>query len=188
MLNIKNNLGFLGVFVFVFIFGLVIFFVGNRFFLKIVYPIKYEELVKEVSNDYNMEPELVYAVMKVESGFDENAKSSAGAVGLMQLMPSTFEWLKMGKEKDFSSCHNLMDPSVNIRAGVHFLGILRKKYGSEILVLCAYNAGMNAVDKWIEKGKTLDSYEKISDIPYKETRDYVRKVLKCKEMYKMLYF
>ena len=155
--------------------------------LKVIYPIKYENIVNEVSKEYNVESELIYAIIKTESGFDELAESSAGALGLMQITPETFDWLKKNKKGDDSQ-ENILRPDVNIRYGAFFLKILKDKYNSEFLVLCAYNAGMSAVDRWIKEGKLSEYSDQIKLIPYNETRKYVKRVTDSKEIYKRLYF
>ena len=115
----------------------------------------FEDLVREHSERQSLRPELVRAVIQVESGFDPRATSPKGAMGLMQLMPQTARSLGV---------LNAYDPAENIRGGTVYLRRLLDKYGSEQLALAAYNAGPGAVDK----------YDGVP--PYRETKDYVRKV------------
>lgn len=118
---------------------------------------EYEPLVLEHATRYALRPELVRAVIQVESGFNPRARSAKGAMGLMQLMPATARELGV---------HDPYDPSQNIRGGSAYLRQLLDKYaGSEELALAAYNAGSGAVDR---HGRNIP--------PYRETRDYVRKV------------
>jgi soluble lytic murein transglycosylase-like protein len=117
----------------------------------------YEPYVLEYSNQHSLRPELVRAVIQVESGYNPRALSPKGAMGLMQLMPETARML--GVQRPY-------DPEQNIRGGTRYLRLLLDKYeGSEELALAAYNAGSGAVDRY---GKRIP--------PYRETRDYVRKV------------
>jgi soluble lytic murein transglycosylase-like protein len=117
----------------------------------------YEPYVLENSNLQSLRPELVRAVIQVESGYNPRALSPKGAMGLMQLMPETARML--GVKRPY-------DPEQNIRGGTRYLRLLLDKYqGNEELALAAYNAGSGAVDKY---GKQVP--------PYRETRDYVRKV------------
>lgn len=156
--------------------------------MKCVYVRKYEDIVNSASLKYKVEPELIYAIIKSESGFNPNAKSSAGALGLMQITPQTFDWLKGYTKENFLSYEMLLDPKTNINYGTLFISILMQKYNSENLALCAYNAGMGTVERWIKEGKILYSEEDFEKIPYKETRQYLKKIEKCKSMYKELYF
>lgn len=174
-----------------FILGLVIFGIifGTQAILKYIYPLKYESMVEKASREYGVEKELIYAIIKCESGFDENAESHAGAHGLMQITPETFEWVSkyQAKNEDLSIV-DIHKPETNIKMGTLLISTLVKRYKNEILALCAYNAGMNAVDRWLrEKGefkKTADT----EHIPYPETKEYVRRVQRAKKMYKKLYF
>ena len=115
----------------------------------------FEELVQAHSQKQSLRPELVRAVIQVESGFDPRATSPKGAMGLMQLMPDTARSLGVV---------NAYDPEENIRGGTAYLRQLLNKFGSEQLALAAYNAGPGAVDR----------YDGVP--PYRETKDYVRKV------------
>ena len=115
----------------------------------------FEELVREYSSRQSLSPDLVRAVIQVESGFDPGATSPKGAMGLMQLMPDTARSLGV---------LNPYDPEDNIRGGTLYLRKLLDRYGDEKLALAAYNAGPGAVDK----------YGNIP--PYRETRNYVSKV------------
>jgi soluble lytic murein transglycosylase-like protein len=118
---------------------------------------RYEPYVLEYSNLNSLRPELVRAVIQVESGYNPRALSPKGAMGLMQLMPETARML--GVQRPY-------DPEQNIRGGTRYLRLLLDKYdGNEELALAAYNAGSGAVDRY---GKRIP--------PYRETRDYVRKV------------
>lgn len=159
------------------------------FFLKKAYPIQYEDIIAQETEKYGIEPALVYAVIRSESSFQPDAESSAGALGLMQLTPETFEWLQSkvhpGEPMEEST---LLDPETNIRYGVYLLSILQSRYSNETVVLCAYNAGIGNTDRWLQNSEHSPDGETITDIPYPETRTYVERVLKSKEMYQKLYF
>ena len=156
--------------------------------LKIFYPIEFCDIVLEASEAYGVEKELVYAIIKCESGFDPNAKSKANAIGLMQLTPDTFEWLQKSHTHQKLDLEELSAPKTNIMYGSLLISILREKYCDEKVALCAYNAGETVVKRWLNnKDFSLDG-KTLNKIPYKETFKYVRRVISAKKIYKKLYF
>ena len=162
---------------------------GSKAVLKYMYPIKYESVVERTSKEYGVEKELIYAIIKCESGFDENAKSHAGACGLMQITPETFDWVGKyhAKNEDLKGA-DIHTPETNVKIGTLFISTLIKKYKNEVLALCAYNAGMNAVDRWLRENREFKKSADTEHIPYPETKEYVRRVQRAKKMYKKLYF
>ena len=155
--------------------------------MKKIYPLKYSEYIEKYSDEYNIDSYLVYAIIKAESNFDENAKSASNAVGLMQIMENTaIETAnKMGldvEEKD------LFNPELNIRVGLNYFCSLVKKYNDNYyLAIIAYNAGIGNVDKWLEEGVIKKDASDIENVPFKETNNYVRKILRDYDIYKSLY-
>ena len=150
-----------------------------------LYPRKYSDLVERYSDIYQVSPAIVYAVIKTESSFHPQAISSAGAMGLMQIMPTTFLWLAelMGESHTVES---LYDPEINIRYGIFYLKYLLDRYQDYRLALAAYNAGPGNVEKWLSS----DIYAKegaLVFIPFSETRSYVKKVLRRTQLYEKLY-
>jgi len=154
----------------------------NRKIEERLYPLKYTDYVEKNALQYGIPSEIIYAVIKTESNFRHDAISSRGAIGLMQIMPETFEWLLTRTKDDFDSTM-LYDPATNIRYGTYLLSILYKEFMVWDTVYAAYNAGIGNVKKW------LDAQDgKLTDIPFNETANYVVKVNKAKEMYKKLYY
>ncbi len=145
----------------------------------------YEEAVTEYSEMYSVPVYTIYAVIKCESGFNENAVSRSGAVGLMQLMPSTFEWL-CGFTGEDPERERLFDPETNIRYGVMMLSRLYRQYGDWKCVHAAYNAGQGNVNKWLADER-YSSDGKLFDVPFGETKAYLEKIEYYKERYKRLY-
>ena len=145
------------------------------------------EMVTKYSGEYGVPEYIIYSVIKVESNFNEIAVSSAGAVGLMQLTPSTFEWL-LTKTKETLSAETIYSPNVNIRYGTYYLRYLFVMFGDWDLVLAAYNAGQGSVSRWLEDPDYVDENGNLKYIPYVETREYVQKVNKAIEKYKSLYY
>ena len=116
------------------------------------YPTEYEEYVLKYSKEYNVDPVLIFSIIKTESGFDPKATSEVGARGLMQLMPEAFNWLKfhMNDQRDITF-DSMYDPQTNIQYGAYFLSFLMKRYNNSIeLTAAAYHGGFGAVDGWLE--------------------------------------
>ncbi len=137
---------------------------------------KYKKLAVNYANYYAVDVNLVIATIKVESAFNKNALSKKGAVGLMQILPSTADYIckKLGYSAEF----DLFSPEVNIEFGTYYLSYLIDKFKSEDIAICAYNAGEGAVLKWgLNQGFSLDK------IKYEETLNYYKKVKFYKKLY-----
>ena len=150
-------------------------------------PEEYTAVIDKYSEEYAVPKELVFAVIKTESDFKSDVVSNAGAVGLMQVTPDTFLWLSKKTEDKYDDVNLLYNPEINIKYGVYYLSWLYSRYGSWETALAAYNAGHGKVDSWLENPE----YSKngvLTNIPYKETREYVKKVMNAKDTYKKLYF
>lgn len=155
---------------------------------KYIYPFPYQELVTEYAADYRVDRHLVAAVIKGESKFQNDVRSHRGAVGLMQLMPDTAAWIAKNLKDPQYSQERLQEPACNIRYGVWYLGDLEQEFhGNDILALAAYNAGRGNVNDWIQQYGWTRDFTDIDAIPYGETREYVRQVLKDKRAYERLY-
>ena len=156
--------------------------------LKKIYVKEYEEYVYKYSEENDIDPLLTFAIIKVESKFNRNIKSSSGALGLMQLMESTA--IEMANEigQEVVIKESLYNPETNIKIGTKYFATLLKHYdGNELLALAAYNAGMGNVDNWIKEGTIKKDGSNIENIPYKETNNYVRKIMRDYKIYKSLY-
>lgn len=155
--------------------------------MKKLYPLKYSEYVEKYAEVYNMDKYMVYAIIKSESNFEENAKSASNAIGLMQIMETTaIETAnKMGleiTEKD------LFEPELNINIGLKYFTYLLNQYNNNYpLAIIAYNAGIGNVDNWIKNGIIKEDGTDIENVPFKETNNYVRKILRDYKIYKELY-
>lgn len=161
---------------------------GREYFMKKAYPIKYDEIVAKEAYANKLDPALVYAVIKVESNFDPEAKSRAGAIGLMQMMPDTFEWVgtKMDSDKQYGE-EDIYKPKINIRYGCKLLSILFNMYPQKSTAICAYNAGIGTVNSWLSDPNISKDGKVIENVPYKETRNYVKIVLDNYDIYRELY-
>ena len=145
---------------------------------RLRYPLRYEQIVRGHAENYRLEPNLVAAVIYQESKFDAGAVSPSGAVGLMQLLPSTGQGIADRTGGHAWKPEDLRDPELNVRYGCWYLRHLLDKYGDEELALAAYNAGQANVDRWRARGV---------GIQFPETRAYVERVQKLKGVYARAY-
>ena len=155
--------------------------------IKKIYPQKYNEYVEKYANEYGIDSMLIYAIIKAESNFNSNIKSSSNAIGLMQLLENTAKETatKIGVEYTENCLYN---PEINIQLGIKYYSELLKEYSNNyMLALTAYNAGTGNLKKWIEQGIINEDGSNIEDIPYKETNNYVRKIVRDYNIYKDLY-
>lgn len=179
---------FLIVLIFAFFSLFCIFWCTKKVF-EMIYPLKYVHEIESAISNCDVEKELIYAIIKCESGFDANATSRAGACGLMQITPETFDWIKNHVKKlPEGYTPDLYDPKTNILYGVTFISVLRNKYGDDVKVLSAYNAGMTAVDRWLSSQNGSKYNDEFGYIEYPETKEYVKRVLRARKIYKKLYF
>lgn len=155
--------------------------------MKKIYPLKYSEYVEKYAKEYDIDPYLIFAIIKAESNFDENAKSTSNAVGLMQIMENTA--IETANKMDLNVTEKeLFNPELNIRVGLKYFCNLLKKYNDNYyLAIIAYNAGIGNVDKWLEEGVIKKDASDIENVPFKETNNYVRKILRDYEIYTKLY-
>lgn len=142
---------------------------------RIRYPLRYSEYVRVHAREHHLDPALLAAVIYQESKFRSGAKSSSGAIGLMQLTPRTAEGIAIRTGGSAFHTSDLYDPDINIRYGSWYLDNLFKKYRSERLVLAAYNAGQGNVDDWRAHGEPIQ---------FAETRAYIKRVEKLKKIYR----
>lgn len=153
---------------------------------RAAHPRDYRELVEEYADLYDVPESVIYAVIKCESGFDSAAVSHAGAIGLMQLMPQTFSDLCEETGETYEE-GLLYDPETNIRYGTYLLSVLYTKYGNWETAYAAYNAGEPTVNEWLGDKEHSDGSGNLTSIPYKETRNYVKRVSSARAVYERLY-
>jgi soluble lytic murein transglycosylase len=160
----------------------------NREYWQCLYPLGYWPLVQEQAGKLGLDPYLVTALIREESAFAPRAVSRAGARGLMQLMTQTADEVAREHRMLPGSSALLEVPEVNVRLGTMYLaGLYRENKGSLILSLAAYNAGSLPVRRWVERYGFADEDEFIENIPYTETRNYVKRVLGSYRRYAALY-
>ncbi len=152
------------------------------------YPTNYVEQITNWAEAFDLDPYYVLSIMRCESSFDPKAESSAGAIGLMQIMPDTGEWIAHKLELDDSyQVEQLYDPDVNIRFGCWYLQFLSQRFdGDRKKMTAAYNAGHGAVQGWMEDSKYSKNGE-LTTIPYESTAIYYERVEQAYESYQTLY-
>lgn len=166
---------------------LIIIIVLCAFFCTFCYlfPKKYEKIIKSECDKYSIDYALVFSIINTESGFNKNAKSSKGAMGLMQIMPQTANFIAQNLQVDFVE-KNLFEPKINIAFGVYYLDYLFQKFNSVNAVICSYNAGETVVRNWLKDKKYSSDGVNLDVIPYPETNNYLNKVIKNYKVYKKI--
>ena len=144
-------------------------------FERIRYPLHYAAVVRERAQAERIDPALLAAVIYQESKFRPDAKSSSGAIGLMQLTPSTARGIALRTGGTAFTIDDLTDPAINIRYGTWYLHDLVAKYGSLRLALAAYNAGQGNVDAWRARREPIQ---------FAETRAYIKRVEQLEKIYR----
>ena len=147
-------------------------------YARTLYPLRYESIVRAHARNYRLDPALLAAVIYQESKFRADARSPSGAVGLMQLLPSTAVGIAQRTGGSRFRVDDLLDPEINVRYGSWYLRHLLDKYGDESAALAAYNAGQANVDRWRREGR---------GILFEETREYVERVGELREIYRRAY-
>ena len=147
-------------------------------YIRLRYPLEYEHIVTGHAENYDLDPALLAAVIYRESKFEANAKSSSGAIGLMQLLPDTAKGIALHTGGSQFEVEDLWDPEINVRYGAFYLRRLLNKYGDVRLALAAYNAGQANVDEWLANGE---------GIAFPETRHYVDEVMHARDVYAETY-
>jgi len=145
---------------------------------RLRYPLHYGSIVRGHAHNYDLEPALIAAVIYQESKFHADAKSDSGAIGLMQLLPSTAHGIALHTGGSKFRTDDLYNPEINVRYGAWYLRHLLDKYGDERTALAAYNAGQDNVDRWRARGE---------GIAFAETRAYVDRVESLKRTYRRIY-
>ncbi len=156
--------------------------------IELIFPDAYLNDVQRESRKYNIDPFFILSLIRQESAFNKDIVSSADAIGLMQLIPSTGKRMARSIKLKKYSKENLYEPRINIALGVKYIDALLTKFkGNSIFALAAYNAGPNKVKTWLRIRNNLKPLEFLESIPFNETRNYVKNVLRNYVLYKFLY-
>jgi len=158
---------------------------GKKEEWRLLYPTPYLEVVLKLAGEFNVPVQLIYSIMRAETYYRESLSSNVGALGLMQIMPQTFEKIsKFGGIK----IKDPMDPYDSMKASVWYLSKLLKRFDNNLIAAtAAYNAGPHNVSDWISRYGGKEAYLFVEMIPFKETRDYVKKVMRFYMIYSYIY-
>ncbi len=161
---------------------------GPSWYTKTVYPLSYTGAIRAGAARYDLDPALVAAVVYAESKFDEHARSSAGAVGLMQILPATAGQIADQSGGVTFTAADLENPRINVRYGSYYLRQALDAFDGDVrAAVASYNAGMGVVGDWVLQAHAEGHELRLKDIPYPETRAYVQKVLEARRVYREEY-
>jgi soluble lytic murein transglycosylase len=154
---------------------------------EITLPLRHEDIIRQQAADKNLDPALIAAVIYQESKFRDRT-SSAGALGLMQLLPDTAHFIARKTGGTRFTTEDLSTPQVNIAYGSWYLRYLLDRYEeNKTLAIAAYNGGEHNVDQWVERAGGEEGFDAVRDIPFPETRHYVQSVLEKERQYRESY-
>jgi soluble lytic murein transglycosylase len=159
----------------------------TREFWRLLYPFGYPDLVKEAARRAGLDPFFVAAVIREESSYDARARSWVGAIGLMQLMPETARLVAQEIGLRGTSAEALWEPSINIALGAHYLAQLQARFQEPLYAVAGYNAGPHRVQRWRDDRRTADLEEFVDQIPFDETRAFVKRVFASWHHYRRVY-
>ncbi len=166
----------------------IIIIIATTIYFTITYPLSYKKSINIYSEKYNVDPYLVAAIINVESNYDKDAISPKSARGLMQISSTTGYWAAEALKIEDFDLDLLFDPEINIMVGTWYLDVLSKEFDNNLqLILAAYNGGSGNVKKWLTNNEYCEDGAYLKKIPFKETEQYVEKVLKNVKVYKTLY-
>lgn len=184
--KIKNKLKLFSLLLILVVISVIIIYNAVKLGIQTVYPRKYTDIVEENAEFFDIDKPLLYALIKTESGFDKNAVSSVGAKGLTQITPETFEWLQTKTNEEYEE-DALFEPEISIYYGAYFLDMLLDEFGDTETALAAYHAGRGKVNEWLADPRYSPDGETLENIPYEDTADYVKKVMRSYKKYNDIY-
>jgi soluble lytic murein transglycosylase len=150
-------------------------------------PLRDAAVIREQASDKHLDPALIAGVIYAETKFEPRA-SSAGALGLMQILPATADFIAHKSGGVLFTTSDLATPKINVAYGSWYLRYLLDHYdGSELLAVAAYNAGLANVDAWAARARSDGGALTVADMPFPETREYVRRVRRAQAEYRLIY-
>jgi len=170
---------------FLFLFFVVFF---HKPILRAFFILDYREQITAYSRESGINPAMISAIIYVESRFNSTAQSHKGALGLMQIMPSTGKWVADQLMWPNFSSADLLNPDKNLKVGTWYLAYLWRLFKqNDNLALASYNAGSRYVSQWVEDGVWYGDIVKLEQIPFPETKKYLMKIVFLKKLYRYLY-
>jgi soluble lytic murein transglycosylase len=167
---------------------MTLLFIRTPHFARLYYPYRYQQEIEASAREYGVDPLLVAAIIRVESKFHPHAISKKGAMGLMQIMPTTAHWIASQAGMDNFNEKMLLEPEINIQLGTWYLASLDKQFDQRLdVVIAAYNGGRGQVGRWLEEGTWTGNFADSEQIPFPETRQFLSKVRKAYHNYSRLY-
>ncbi|MGZ7445172.1 lytic transglycosylase domain-containing protein [Paenibacillus sp. TH7-28] len=169
--------------------GFIVLIFFNSAWLSLFYPIYYKEEIRSHAKNNGIDPFIVAAIIKVETNYKTGAQSKKGALGIMQIMPDTANWVITKAGLPDTSLDQVQNEiGTNIEIGTWYLKSLSEQFdGNEIAMIAAYNAGPTNVKNWIKSGKWDGRLETSKNIPFGETRHYVQRVTHYYKQYSDIY-
>ncbi|MFC4809359.1 lytic transglycosylase domain-containing protein [Paenibacillus sp. GCM10023250] len=168
---------------------LALLFIRSEWMSRWLYPVHFREEIAASADAYELDAHLVAAIIRVETNYKPEAVSKKGAIGIMQLMPDTANWIiQKGGFKDMTTEKVSTEPEAGIEIGSWYLNELNAQFkGNMVKVIAAYNAGPGTVNRWLSDGTWDGRAETVDEVPYGETRHYIQRVIYYYNKYKTLY-
>ena len=164
------------------------FLYRSSYFRKLYYPYHQRQIIEKNAREFRVDPLLVAAVIHTESKFDARAVSRKGALGLMQIMPPTAQWIAQQLQMETLTKEEILEPEINIRLGTWYLAYLTREFNGQLdLVLAAYNGGPGQVKRWLAGGVWSGRYADLAEIPFTETREFLVRARTTYTQYQKLY-
>ncbi len=174
--------------------SLLNYFLSNKgknfpfFIWEYTFPVYYYDLVKRIALSYHLDPFLIWSIIREESHFNPYAESRAGARGLMQIIFSTGEWIAQKLNYQEFEDDLLFEPELNINLGCWYVGYLQERFNENyFFIISGYNAGPGITDRWLATINRSDIDSFVENIPYAETREHIKKVIRSYLIYQMIY-
>ena len=182
----KKKRGFFGMFVLIAFVAILLAVVCVVILVNRYYPLRHIDIIAKYAEENGLDVDFVCAVIHAESRFNENAVSSMGASGLMQIIEGTAYWLAPRVGIDDFDYGQIFEPDINIRIGCYYLGMLERHFGDTQVVLSAYNAGSGNVEEWLNNPEYSSDGKTLDHIPFPETRNYVQRVADSQRVYALI--